>query len=257
MLDVHPPHEPTHTWKDFFIHIATICVGLLIAVGLEQTVELFHHRHQRHTLEEDLHTEAMNNREVIARDLKIQELEPWFAQAAAAMDAAEAHAGKATVTLSPVPCLPGSIGTADYRYFAPSQAVWATAKESGLVILLPVERSRMYARLDHNYELLAKQREDVYDGCGTLLAMQQRFGKLSMDKAGVTWTLTAGQAEHFAEIASAEMIAIQGLCFRLRWSDVYEQGLVEGATHADTRMMTINQERFEHDSPTLEDTARH
>ena len=39
MLDVHPPQSATHTWKDFFIHIATICIGLLIAVGLEQTVE--------------------------------------------------------------------------------------------------------------------------------------------------------------------------------------------------------------------------
>ncbi len=34
MLDVHPPHAPTHTWKDFFIHIATIVIGLIIAVGL-------------------------------------------------------------------------------------------------------------------------------------------------------------------------------------------------------------------------------
>ena len=46
MLDVHPPHQAAHTWKDFLIHIATICVGLLIAIGLEQTVEIFHHRHQ-------------------------------------------------------------------------------------------------------------------------------------------------------------------------------------------------------------------
>ena len=28
MLDVQPPHESTHTWKDFFIHIATLVVGL-------------------------------------------------------------------------------------------------------------------------------------------------------------------------------------------------------------------------------------
>jgi len=35
MLDVHPPHTSTHTWRDFFIHIATICIGLLIAVDLE------------------------------------------------------------------------------------------------------------------------------------------------------------------------------------------------------------------------------
>ena len=46
MLDVHAPHEVLHTWKDFFIHIATIVIGLLIAVGLEQTVEYFHHRQQ-------------------------------------------------------------------------------------------------------------------------------------------------------------------------------------------------------------------
>jgi len=46
MLDVHAPHEAVHTWKDFFIHLATIVIGLLIAVGLEQTVEYFHHRHQ-------------------------------------------------------------------------------------------------------------------------------------------------------------------------------------------------------------------
>src|ERR1700730_5806902 len=42
MLDVHAPHEPIHTWKSFFIHIATIVIGLLIAVGLEQAVEAIH-----------------------------------------------------------------------------------------------------------------------------------------------------------------------------------------------------------------------
>ena len=46
MLDVHAPHEAAHSWNDFFIHIATIVVGLLIAIGLEQTVEYVHHRQQ-------------------------------------------------------------------------------------------------------------------------------------------------------------------------------------------------------------------
>jgi hypothetical protein len=46
MLDVHAPHETIHTWKAFFIHLATIVIGLLIAVGLEQTVEYSHHRNQ-------------------------------------------------------------------------------------------------------------------------------------------------------------------------------------------------------------------
>ena len=46
MLDVHAPHEPVKTWKGFVLHIATIALGLLIAVGLEQTVEYFHHQHE-------------------------------------------------------------------------------------------------------------------------------------------------------------------------------------------------------------------
>jgi hypothetical protein len=50
MLDVHAPHETVHTWRDFFIHIGTICVGLLIAIGLEQTVEAVHHHQQREQL---------------------------------------------------------------------------------------------------------------------------------------------------------------------------------------------------------------
>jgi hypothetical protein len=54
MLDVHAPHEPIYTWKGFLIHIATIVIGLLIAVGLEQGVEYVHHRHQAAIFEDHL-----------------------------------------------------------------------------------------------------------------------------------------------------------------------------------------------------------
>lgn len=46
MLDVHPPHQAAHSWKDFLIHIATIVIGLLIAIGLEQSVEWVHHHNE-------------------------------------------------------------------------------------------------------------------------------------------------------------------------------------------------------------------
>jgi hypothetical protein len=50
MLDVHASHGSIHTWKDFLVHIATICVGLLIALALEQTVEAVDHHRQREQL---------------------------------------------------------------------------------------------------------------------------------------------------------------------------------------------------------------
>jgi len=61
MLDVHAPHEAVRSWKDFFIHIAAIAVGLLIAIGLEQTVEYFHHRHQVEEIRRSLAEERRIN----------------------------------------------------------------------------------------------------------------------------------------------------------------------------------------------------
>jgi hypothetical protein len=66
MLDVHPPHESAHTWKDFLIHIATIVIGLLIAIGLEQSVEYFHHRHEVAETREALRREKEENRQRFA-----------------------------------------------------------------------------------------------------------------------------------------------------------------------------------------------
>src|SRR5580704_10034552 len=51
-MDVHPPHHGIETWRDFFVHMATICLGLLIALGLEQGVEAIHRAHERHELRE-------------------------------------------------------------------------------------------------------------------------------------------------------------------------------------------------------------
>lgn len=61
MLDVHPPHHTPSTWRDFLLHIATIVVGLLIAIGLEQTVEYLHHRHLVHAAHDALAREQEDN----------------------------------------------------------------------------------------------------------------------------------------------------------------------------------------------------
>ncbi|MEO6807066.1 MAG: hypothetical protein ABI286_12155 [Edaphobacter sp.] len=246
MIDIHPPEHTPHSWRDFFIHIITIVIGLLIAIGLEQTVEAIHHRHQRHQLQEDLHNEAEQNQQIIARDLRMQDLEPWFDQAMLKATPADQQRGRLRITLPAPPCIPGSVGTAAIRYFAPSQAVWTTAKEAGLVPLLPVEVSRMQARLAHNYDLLGDARDHVANGCQAIVAMQQRFAQPSPDNAATEiWTMTPDQAEHLATTASDTRVAIQGLLFRLRWSRIYEEGLANGETAADVKMMTINQERFE------------
>jgi len=71
MLDVHPPHHPTHTWKDFFIHIATITVGLLIAFGIEQIVERIHTGIEVREAREAIAREQENNRALFRHDEQI------------------------------------------------------------------------------------------------------------------------------------------------------------------------------------------
>jgi hypothetical protein len=65
MLDVHPPHEPVHGPRDFFLHLFTITIGLLIALGLEAGVEALHHRHQREEAEMLIRQEMAANRKAV------------------------------------------------------------------------------------------------------------------------------------------------------------------------------------------------
>ena len=44
MIDIHPPHHGGLTRRDFFVHLFTVVLGILIAIGLEQAVEYLHHR---------------------------------------------------------------------------------------------------------------------------------------------------------------------------------------------------------------------
>jgi len=63
-MEVHPPEHPIMTWKQFLVHMSTICLGLLIALALEQSVEALHRHEQARELREALHRET----EQILRD---------------------------------------------------------------------------------------------------------------------------------------------------------------------------------------------
>jgi hypothetical protein len=153
MLDVHPPHGPTHTWREFFIHIATICIGLLIAIALEQTVEAVHHAHQRRELIADLRNECQENEATFEQNRRVyQGHAAWEAAAAAALMQAGSVQGYATVTLPDPP-------TTELSH-APSQAVWSVARANGTVALLPENLAEIYDRVDHQGEefLLANRK---------------------------------------------------------------------------------------------------
>ncbi|MBW4040409.1 MAG: hypothetical protein HIU91_16435 [Acidobacteria bacterium] len=146
MLDVHPPHQPAHTWKDFFIHIATIVVGLIIAVGLEQLVERIHQHEQLVELREALHNEQMQNRIDFAADES--DWRTTFVELRnnlMVLEYVRQHPG------TPQTQLPGVLRWVQYP-FTWKHAVWDAAQQNGLVHLLALEEAN---RDQQYYELMS------------------------------------------------------------------------------------------------------
>jgi hypothetical protein len=147
MLDVHPPHESVHTWKDFLIHMSAICLGLLIAIGLEQTVEYLHHRHQREDLEQQMRTESENNLNLIATQVDFaNQLLQYLTACTRALETAPLQSGEYVVKL-PVNQVQLPVD-AHGMLISPSRGTWTVAKAAGTVALLPAETAKIYARLD-------------------------------------------------------------------------------------------------------------
>ena len=69
-MEVHPPHKPIHSVKEFMVHLLAITIGLLIALALEGPVEWIHHRHLAQEAREDIHQEILDNRQNVANYLE-------------------------------------------------------------------------------------------------------------------------------------------------------------------------------------------
>ncbi len=127
MLDVHAPHETVHTWRDFFIHIATIVIGLLIAIGLEQTVELIHHHHQLQKAREELRDELNANRRGAATQLDcVHQVQAELNADMALLLAHRATNQPLTAKLN-----------FDWSFRRSRSAAWNTNKQSGALDLMP------------------------------------------------------------------------------------------------------------------------
>jgi hypothetical protein len=215
MLDVHPPHSSPHTWKDFFIHIATISVGLLIAVGLEQTVEAIHRAQERRALIAAYRAECEENLKLIDNNVDAEQSGvTYFRAAIVALRDATPQAGFVTVTL------PTRVSTA--RLHSPSRAVWTAAKASGKVELLEDSLAQVYDRVDFE----AVQCEEALTPINKARLRLVYFGiRHHLDiKPGDTVRLTLAQRDESMDLLSDLAMAASS---RGSWAAEWK-----GATHA-------------------------
>ncbi len=131
MLDVHPPHDPVHSWKDFFIHIATIVLGLIIAVGLEQTVEKIHIHNEVAETRAALSEEREQNKETYRRNT-----EGYPATAAIFRNNIRVFSYLLEHPNTPQAKLPGVVIWPNH-IFEPVTSAWTAAGQTNVLSMMP------------------------------------------------------------------------------------------------------------------------
>jgi hypothetical protein len=201
MLEAHAPHKAIHTWMDFLVHIATIVVGLLIAVGLEQSIEFFHHRHQRRELEVQMHDVFETNENLDARNAaNLNTFRTYLADLQKALAAKrQGQSGPAAPDSDdPRSVVPLSI---------PGLAPYEAAKENGTVALLPPDRIRMYNRIESQGTFLLNTVSRFDNALAAVNSFNARFDQ----SANGLVLVEIGRVPDFAKLSPAELAELQAL----------------------------------------------
>jgi hypothetical protein len=138
VLEVHPPNEPVHGWRDFFIHLATITIGLLIALSLEGGVEFWQHRHLVHEAETSMQIEIEANARQLKGALEDVRKEQQFLKDDIAVM-------KKIITRPKVPNREDM--TVDFRIRTFADVSWKTAQSTGALSYMPYQRAQEYSNI--------------------------------------------------------------------------------------------------------------
>jgi hypothetical protein len=147
VIDIHPPHQAAHSWRDIFVHLATITVGLFIALSLEGCVEWQHHRHLVHEARENIRSEMQDNQKELKGALDVIHKE----QAQVKSDI------EALIKLKQNPEAHGLSVNLRFSNSGLANASWNTAHETGAFSFMGYPEVKKYAEVYDTQKLFADQ----------------------------------------------------------------------------------------------------
>jgi len=154
MLDVHSPHTRIEGLKDFLLHLFTITIGLLIALGLEGCVERHQKAELRREAETNLRQEMRDNRQKLTDWRTLMKTEEGNLRSVMDFLAAREE-GK------PFDVRGIQLG---YGIRELSDASWRTATATGALSLMEYGRVQQYAGLYQvQGEVMDLERESLED----------------------------------------------------------------------------------------------
>ena len=155
-MDVHAPHEPIHGWKDFLLHLFTITIGLLIAVGIEGCVEL----HREHKLVSDARATMRE---------EIQHNSDTMKDAVASVEKQQVAMQKNIDTLTRILENPkdkeaqkASID-ADFGTVGLHDTAWKTAQTTGALSFMPYAEAQRYSDVYGTQQDFLNQQDKILE----------------------------------------------------------------------------------------------
>lgn len=240
MHEVHPPHEAVHTWRGFLLHIATIVIGLLIALVLEQTVEYFHDRHERTALEEQMHEVFEGN--VRSNEASFKQLDALRAYLLELKAAIIARRRGESAPAQPAVDDPRMASFPRFPNLAPYEA----AREKGTVALLSTDRIRLYNRVAFQRELAAAARDQWLNGLADISAFQERYvdstGSLALGEVVIAprlEMLSAAELSEYLTIVAALIKKTDLLTARFHLFDLECRAILNGVSNEDELVKVI------------------
>ena len=176
MLDVHLPEHRIQGFRDFALHLLTITVGLLIALGLEASVEALHHRHQREEAEGLIRRELRGNLD------KLHEGAPEV------MGELEKMTGVVQILSARTQSQPGALREGDLGFHegAMQDAAWRTANSTGAVAYMDYGEVGRFSDAYKEQALLQTMEEQAledYLELGAILSHNSDAGVVSPETA--------------------------------------------------------------------------
>ncbi len=231
MLDVHPAHHAASSWREFLVHIATIVIGLLIALGLEQTVSHFHKRHLGREIEEDLREESRINERIIRYDMaSVQSVRRNIRGNMTQLDHVSGSNGKEHFIPSAPP----------HDTFLPViDSAWLTLRDNGLMSLVTPNVANNYWKIDF-------LGHDIDDNLQSVAVARRKVNAL-VHLHLTTQELTPEERHNLLLAYSDEDQALGNLNYILIGFDYLNQATIEGRipTIADLAAESIKAQQHE------------
>jgi hypothetical protein len=160
-VEIHPPHAPAHSAKDFLIQLLTITAGVLIALSIEGLLEWNHHRMLVRQARATIAREIADNKRALDGHLASSD------ERAGDVETSLRLANELLTTKK------SDIRKFQLNFHFPSlgAAAWQSAERTGALAHMDYSDVQLYAKLYGVQDLYVAQRQRLLDGMVSALSI--------------------------------------------------------------------------------------